>query len=121
MSETNIRYDLQGLADEIGVEVRDIVKLFLSYFSEMRDEIEAMRDCLSRGDWHMLKRTVHNIKGVSANLNVHDVFKEAEKLDMLLKYSKMDDVPTCVNKITKLIDNAEIEIKRFFNEKGFCL
>ena len=115
------RYDIQGLADELEVELSDIVKLYSNYIEEMASEIEEMQKFLLKKDWVMLERVVHNIKGVSANLNIEDVFNEAEAFDNLLKKGVADDSGYYVNNIETLLKAAENEIKSFFAQYGLAL
>lgn len=118
--ENNLsRYDIEGLANELEVDIGDIATLFLNYFYEMKSEIVAIQQHLSVRNWNMLERVVHNIKGVSANLNVSDVYEEAAVFDILLKQNKTDDADIHVQKLARLLTNSEKEIREFFNEKGF--
>lgn len=80
-----------------------------------------MQEYFLKGDWYMLERVIHNIKGVSANLNVHDVFEEAEVFDNLLKSNNIINASSHVEKMIDLISKAEIEITKFFSERGYAL
>lgn len=55
----------------------------------MQDEISEMKNFLAKKDWVMLRRIVHNIKGVSANLAINDVFIAAEELEIMQKGFKI--------------------------------
>ena len=114
-----MKYDIDGLAKELEVGIESIVGLYSSYIEEMKEEMEEMKLCLDKSDWTMLERIVHNIKGVSVNLSIMDVFSEAEEFDVLLKKNATSDSSNYVLKLISLITDAEFEIKRFFNEKGF--
>lgn len=113
------RYDIAGLAGELELELSDLVDLFAGYISEMKEEVSEMRKFLNQNDFEMLQRVVHNIKGVSANLNIKDVFKEAEKFDILLKNSMTEDACAHVNMLASLIEGAEVKIRSFFMENGY--
>jgi HPt (histidine-containing phosphotransfer) domain-containing protein len=116
-----MRYDIEGLASELEVGLDSIVGLYESFIVEMKEEIEEMKIHLEKSDWIMLERVIHNIKGVSANLCILDIFSEAEKFDSLLKKNETSDASIYVNKLIALINASETEIKGFFLEKGFSI
>ncbi|HEX3028639.1 MAG TPA: Hpt domain-containing protein [Clostridia bacterium] len=121
MGNNVCRYDPEAFARELDVDLESISGLFREYFNEMRSEISEMNVFLETSDWNMLQRTVHNVKGVSANLNLNDVFEEAEKLDLQLKNGQVSESGIHVARIAELIAGAEKYIKEFFSEKGFPL
>lgn len=121
MEDCVCRYDIQGLADELEVELYDIMKLYSNYMQEMSSETEEMRKFLSKQDWVMLERVVHNIKGVSANLNIQDVYNEAEAFDTLLKINTTESAAYYVDKIETLLKAAGNDIKCFFLQHGLKL
>jgi len=121
MGVNECRYDLESFAEGLEVDIESISGLFSEYINEMKSEVIEMRTFLEKSDWYMLQRIVHNVKGVSANLNVHDVFNEAEKLDLLLKNGQTEEAKGLVDSITELLESAEIEIKNFFSLRGFSI
>lgn len=116
-----MKYDIEGLADELEIGIEDISDLYASYIQEMKEEIAELKVCLKNSDWDMLQRVVHNIKGVSANLGITDVFSEADKFDKLLKINETSESKEYVAKIVNLIVDSEAVIKDFFMEKGFSI
>lgn len=121
MQTNECRYDIQGLADELEVDLSDIVRLFSNYFTEMKEELAEMKKYLSSGDWIMLERVVHNVKGVSANLDIKDVYNEAAAFDTLLKINVTDSAEYYINRIDELLQAAEEEVGRFFSQNGMAL
>ena len=121
MDNKGYKYDVEGLAAELEVDLESIVGLFSSYFEEMKEEVSSMQELLSKNDWYMLARVIHNIKGVSANLSIQDVFDEAAAFDSRLKLNNTNNATTYVEKIMDLISKAEIEIMDIFKEKGLSL
>lgn len=121
MDNKTYKYDVEGLAADLEVDLESIAGLFSSYFEEMKEEIASMQELLSKNDWYMLGRVVHNIKGVSINLSIQDVFDAATAFDTRLKSNNFRDASTDVEKIIGLISKAEIEIREYFLEKGISL
>lgn len=121
MDNKKARYDIKGLADELEVGMDSIALLFTSFFSEMENEIKNLEEYLGEKDWHMLERVIHNIKGVSANLNVYDVFEEAAIFDEMLKKNQVEDARKFVDKIIFLINDAKKEVEEIFKQNGLSL
>jgi HPt (histidine-containing phosphotransfer) domain-containing protein len=121
MDSRQFRYDIEGFAAELEVDLETVVGLFVSYIQEMKEEIGAMQGYLRESDWYMLERTIHNIKGVSANLSIQDVFEEATVFDDRLKKNMTTDAQMHVQKLIGLITDAEAEIRDFFKVKGIPL
>ncbi|MCX8132054.1 MAG: Hpt domain-containing protein [Clostridia bacterium] len=121
MKNLVFRYDIEGLAEGLGVSIEDISGLFASYFNEMQGEINDMRQFLECSDWDMLERVVHNVKGVSANLGITDVFEEAERFDVLLKSRETKNSAKYVDSLEQLINSAKEEIKDYFCQRGCAL
>lgn len=121
MNAEGFRYNIEGLAEELEVDIKDIARLYSNYFIEMNEEMLSLRDLLEGKDWYMIQRTVHNVKGVSANLAVEDVFREAAAFDVLLKEGKREDTAVRIEKIASLLKAAEIDILNFFKSKGLEL
>lgn len=121
MQNEEMKYDIEGLANELEVDLESIIGLYSSYFEEMKSEIDSMKGFLMKRDWYMLQRVVHNIKGVSANLGINDVFAEAEKFDILLKNNENDKANIYSENIEKMIASAESEIRKYFDGKGLSL
>ncbi len=121
MGTSEYAYDIEGFANELETDMETIAGLFSSYFTEMKGEISSMQTYLSAKDWVMLERVIHNIKGVSANLGINDVFSEAEKFDILLKKGENSNADIFVEGIAVLISNAEGIIREIFLKSGIEL
>lgn len=89
MEQIKEGYDIEGLAQELELDLIDLSSLYSGYIAEMQDEISEMKNFLAKKDWVMLRRIVHNIKGVSANLAINDVFIAAEELEIMQKGFKI--------------------------------
>lgn len=114
MEESTFRYDIKGLCEDIGVSYGDISSLYKEYFSEMRDNIQECKDLCNSGEWDMLEREVHNMKGISVNLNVTDVYTVCNTFDYQLRTGHYEKALENVEKINKLFIKAESDIKEFF-------
>lgn len=91
--------DLVTLAGDMGVDLDTLGKLFGIYCVEMSGELEQLNVHLKSGNWEMLQRTAHNIKGVSANLYLHRMYRAAEILQLQLKARHLESIEKYVQEI----------------------
>ncbi len=113
--------------NDMGIEdFDDIAMLYNDYVTECDVLIqEIMHNKLSPSsteEWIALEKDIHNIKGVSANLYVKNVYEKASDLDHYLKES-LYDLPQ-INQLSllwqALLEDyvlAKNEIFNFFNER----
>lgn len=121
MTKEGVRYDIAGLAKELEVDLQALVPLYQSYITEMSEETSEMNRYLLGKDWNMLQRTIHNIKGVSANLKIDDVYRESEIFDSRLKKDIIESAEKYVEVISDLVKAAEKEIRAFFSDRGYMI
>lgn len=121
MDENTFRYDIKGLCEDIGVPYEDIASLFSEYFSEMKDNIQECKTLYINRDWMKLEREVHNMKGISVNLNVTDVYNTCTTLDYQLRTYQYENINTNLEKIYELYNAAENDIREFFKLKDIMI
>lgn len=116
MGNIHCRYDIEGLARDMEIELGDLPALYSEYFLEMRINLQESRAMYNIKDWDKLERVIHNIKGISTSLNVDDVYLLSNKLDNKLKGANFDNVLPDIDYITDLFIAAENDIKEFFKQ-----
>lgn len=112
------KYNIEAFAEELGVDLKTISSLYANYFIEMKSETGEMIKLFDEKNWTMLERVVHNIKGVSANLYINDVYEAASVFDALLRDKKTEYSDKYISIIEMLIKEAEITVREFFTGKG---
>ena len=100
--------NLEDLIRDIGINKDTMVELLKIYCSEMSEEMQQVKLYLSSKEWTGLERTVHNIKGISANLYLQDMFKAAEVLDLKLKKNDYNGIE---NSIYNMLDTFNATLK----------
>lgn len=118
MEDSMFRYDIKGLCEDIGVSYEDIYSLYLEYFSEMKGNIQECKALCESKAWDRLEREVHNMKGISINLNITDVYTACNTLDYQLRTGEYGSAFKNLDYIYKLFDKAENDIKEFFKLRG---
>lgn len=114
----NFRYDIDGFISELEIELEEAEELYKSYETEMNEEIEEMEQLCSAKEYEKLERVVHNVKGVSANLRINDVYEVAADFDIKLKNGVTSSADANVAYLVLRIKDSIVEIKEFFKVKG---
>lgn len=121
MGDIKCRYDIDELIEEMEVGEENIWELYKTYFWEMRENIDDISKCLKANELEKVERILHNIKGVSINLNILDVHKEASSFSEKIKLGLGEKYEDYLNNLTHLLNGAEKEVKSFFKEKSISL
>lgn len=107
---TSINLDL--LASEIGIDKEAVAELLEIYCGEMDGEMSQVKALAEACNWQGLQRTVHNIKGVSANLYLQDMFKVAEELDHKLKRDDHENIGANVQALQETFEGTISAIQK---------
>jgi len=121
MDENPFRYDIKGLAADMEVDLQVLSSLYSEFFHEMKLNIEESKSLCINEDWMKLQRVIHNIKGISACLNVNDLYTISHKLDIELKNQKYENIFTNITFIGNLFNSSEFDIKDFFKKYGISI
>lgn len=109
------RYDIDSLLEELEISHEETRELFEVYFTEMDECIESMYELIAKKEWIKLQKVVHNVKGISINLGVTDVFDKAVYFDFLMKTNNITDADLYIKEITELYNTAKNDIQSYFN------
>ena len=77
--------NLEDLIKSIGIDKDTIIELLGIYCYEMTEEMQQVKLFLEKQEWSDMQRIIHNIKGVSSNLYLQEMFEAAEILELRLK------------------------------------
>ncbi|MDP4090238.1 MAG: Hpt domain-containing protein [Bacillota bacterium] len=117
MDNKSFRYNIEGLAADMEIDLAELTSLYSEYFIEMRINIQESKALRANNDWVKLERIIHNMKGISTSLNVDDVYLMAAKLDNKLRSANYENIENDINFIVELYNRAENDIMEFFKEK----
>lgn len=117
----NDKYNIQAFAQELDIDLQAISGLYSEYLKEVADNVEAMRLHSNRSDWNMLGRVVHNIKGISINLNITDMYELAKSFENELKNNKFDSVEAYISNISSLHGCIKKTLSDFFEEQSILI
>jgi hypothetical protein len=119
--ESNCRYDLEGFSNDLGLPIEDIADLFSDLIKEINSEVFKIENFLREKNLEELKRINHNIKGISANYRILDIYEETLKISNALKNGNYKDIEAVINNFFIISENAVTEIAGYFKEKGFII
>lgn len=112
------RYDLKGFSNDLGLPIEDIADLFSDLIKEINSEIHEIKTYLKKKDLEQLKRINHNIKGISANYRIQDIYEETLKISYALTKSNYKDIETLYDNFFVVFENAARDITCYFRQKG---
>jgi HPt (histidine-containing phosphotransfer) domain-containing protein len=115
------KYNIKGIANELGVSLEEIAGLYSTYILEMRSEISEIKGYRAESNWRMVERVSHNIMGVSANLGILDVYEGAAEINQQMKSGNTEDIDISLIKLEHSFNSAEREIIKFFTNNGLPL
>lgn len=108
-------YDLKRAAAELFLEPADLQEIYEDFFSEAGGLLAAANTQLAKGDFENLRRTLHALKGMAANLRM-------ERLSMLARQAgeealRQDNtlLEGLLGEIPREIDELREQINNFYN------
>lgn len=117
MSSGMFRYDIEGLRQDLEISLQSIRSLYQEYFKEMAKELKKMENLLYEKQWELLQRKAHNVKGVSINLGLKDIFEVSEKLDLQLKQNEYSHCKKELENIRDQVAVAQKDIEAYFADR----
>jgi HPt (histidine-containing phosphotransfer) domain-containing protein len=114
-------YDIVGLSKDLELECEDITDLYVSYIDEIDDHCQKIKKTFYKKNFMELRSEVHNVKGVSANLLLKDVFEEAASFERLLKNSDFMSSNDHVEVLSNLLINSKNKIIQSFAQVNIIL
>jgi len=117
--ETTFKYDIIGFSDDLGLPLEDIANLYSEFLKEIKSEVCKLKILFNEKDWNSIKIILHNIKGISANYRIIDVYEETAKIHNAIKICDYDNIEPLFNGLLIIFENAIKEISKYFEQKGF--
>lgn len=120
------RYDLKGFSDDLGLPIEDISDLFSDFIMEINSEISKEKNILSeiilsKKSLTELERINHNIKGISANYRILDIYEETLKISDALRNVDVAYLKPLFDNFFVISENAVREIACYFEENCISL
>jgi HPt (histidine-containing phosphotransfer) domain-containing protein len=81
----------------------------------MDEMIIALDEAAKSEDYITYKRTLHNVKGISANLRLEDITSAVSDMYAKLKIDEQIDLSDSLQTIKELLEQIRKEINTYFN------
>lgn len=91
-------------------------ELYEGFLEELLEEKDKLLRQLSHREYADIRKTVHNIKGISGSYMAFNVFDRSREFNARLKAGNTEEIATQVNLLVNDIIEAAGEIIDYFNK-----
>lgn len=95
---------IQSIVSDLGLDASDAEEILNGFLSDAKNMANDMDKALTVKDFDALAQLAHSIKGASGNLRVNDVFLITSKLEEQAKANKIEEIPTLIENVKRIID-----------------
>jgi HPt (histidine-containing phosphotransfer) domain-containing protein len=80
------------LCEELEMDESDLLELYKKFVVEMQEGADLLTELMGKNDYEELKKLMHNLKGVYANLKVMEVHQLALEIEKCIKEDHLSEV-----------------------------
>lgn len=117
----NNKYDIVGFANDLGLSIEDISDLYAELIHELNSALLELKILINDKNPPKIQKIIHNIKGVSGNYRLTDLYEETSKINDALKNSEYADFEKDLNHLVNISYAAIKEITNFFKQKSISI
>lgn len=117
----NNKYDIVGFAHDLGLGIEDVSELYAELVHELDSALLELKILMVDRDFTKIQKIVHNIKGVSGNYRLTDLYEETSKINDALKISDYPYFEKDLNHLFSITYAAIKEITNFFKRKSISI
>ncbi|WP_297417576.1 Hpt domain-containing protein [Clostridium sp.] len=117
----NTKYDITGFTIELGLSLEEVYVLYAELISEINSAISEIKFLIDKKDITKIKKIIHNLKGVSGNYRITDVYVETSRINDMLKFENYNNLELDLNNLFNICDMAIKQIKNYFNQKSIYI
>lgn len=117
----NCKYDIDGFTRDLGLNLIEVSDLYAELINEINLAISEMKILIDKKDLQQTKKIIHNVKGVSGNYRITDVYNQTTKINDLLKSENYNDFEVDLNNLLNTCDAATKEIQNYFNHHSIFI
>jgi len=119
--KSDCKYDIKGFAYELGLPLNEVALLYSEFIKELNSEMSELKKLLIKKDWIAIKAILHNIKGISANFRITDMYIQTEHVYTALTTSSHVSLESLLKNLFIISEDAIKEITSFFQEEGLSI
>ncbi|KGK85755.1 hypothetical protein DP73_18210 [Desulfosporosinus sp. HMP52] len=109
--------DIIGFKEDLGLDCDTLKDLYTVFVEELIQERERVNSHVILDEVELIRKSVHNIKGIASSYRTELVFESAKDLDFKLKHRDFEELSSFVADLNKRIDEAVKEIRLYFGER----
>ena len=117
----NGNYDIIGFSQDLGLTVEEVSILYAELINEINSALLELNFLINKRDLVKIQKIIHNIKGVSGNYRISDIYRETTKINDALKNTNYTDFEKDLNALFHISDMAIAEIKSFFKQRSIFI
>ena len=110
-------YDITGFTHDLGLTMEEVSKFYAQLINEINSATLELELLMIKGDLANIQKVIHNIKGVSGNYRISDIYKKTTKINDALKCNNYSTLEKDLNNLFAVSDMAIKEIKTFFKQR----
>lgn len=114
----NCTYDINNFANDLGLSFSEISELYIELINEINSSLLELKILMTEKNLGEIQKIIHNIKGISGNYRVTDVYEKASEINDSLKSNCIMNLEADLNDLFIISGIAERKIKSFFEEKS---
>lgn len=115
------KYDIPGFMRDLGLTLEEVSEFYAELIVEINSSIIELKSLMANQDLSKIQKVVHNLKGVSGNYRISDVYNESTQIN---NYLKVDDYKVLEKDLNYLCDICTLavnEIKTFFKDRSIYI
>lgn len=119
--KSNSKYDIAGFAHDLGLNMKEVSEFYAELINEINSALLELKHLMASKDLAKIKKIIHNIKGVSGNYRISDIYEETTKINDALRVDNYNSLEKDLNNLFKISDAALQEIRNFFKQKSIFI
>ena len=114
-------YDITGFTHDLGLTMEEVSKFYAELINEINSAIVELKLIMIKEDLANIKKIIHNIKGVSGNYRISDIYRETTKINDALKNNHYTNLEKDLNHLFDVSNIAIKEIRNFFKLRSISI
>ena len=115
------KYDITGFICDLGLPLEEASKFYAELIHEINIAILELKILINKNDSVSIQKIIHNLKGVSGNYRISDVYSETTKINDTLKIAGYNTLEKDLNHLFHVCTMAIKEIRSYFNERSISI
>ena len=117
----NSKYDIAGFAHDLGLSLEEVSELYAELINELNSALSELKVLINKEDLVKTQKIIHNIKGVSGNYRINDIYEETTKINDALKTTNYTEFKKDLNHLINISYVALKEIQIFFKQQSIFI